>query len=276
MFRQKVLTFVGIALALAIAAGGWMMVGSLIESRSETLISATGSVLAAALQATPAIPMSYAAYENQQSEREDEDNFYEQGLSEQAIVEILRNWDARGSVRPHEPTHEQISMEEALRVGREGLARVGEYLAPEGGFIIIQSRAFLSQNVTAEQSYYFNPLLSYWTVILNGDDHTDISFRINAVTGQIWRIEIRKANFADRISLTVESIDEILTEFTSGLGLTGLDESVFSIETNERGISAYKTFADGNARVVFSATGRQIGDGEWMFFYYSINLTSER
>ena len=283
MIKQKVLTFIGIIMALAIAAGGWVLVDSLIDSRSEALVSATGTVLAAQPQAAFSAEVVDDTYDNQVGEYEEEALPYvsQQGLSEREIVAILRNWDAGGNERPHEPTSEQISMEEAIDIGREALFRLGGHLFPEGS-TISHARAFLSQNIEPGRGTFLDPMFSYWTVSfmsLDEDLHEfHVSLRINAVTGQVWRIYLERhgALLVGQETFTVEQIDRLLSDFTSDLGLSGLDQSVVSIETTERGIAAYRSFADGEARVLFSASGRPTREGEWMFFQYSIILTAQR
>jgi hypothetical protein len=217
-----------------------------------------------------------SAYENQiNDETGEEEQSPGQILSERDIVEVLRNWDTRGRERPHEPSDEQISMEEAIAIGRAGFARIGEYLMPEVGLSINQSSAFLSQNILLDQNTFFDPMFSFWTVTFSGDDVINATLRINAVSGQIWRIDIHRAEFAGWAAFTVQTIDEILNDFTSELGIRSLDESVVTIEANERGISAYKSFADDDARVFLHATGRQTGENEWRFIHFSIMLTSQ-
>ena len=48
MNKQIILTGAGIILALLIAIGGWVVTGMLIESRSDELLSASGTARATA------------------------------------------------------------------------------------------------------------------------------------------------------------------------------------------------------------------------------------
>ncbi|MCL2202079.1 MAG: hypothetical protein FWB75_08950, partial [Oscillospiraceae bacterium] len=73
MIRQKILTFLGISLAFAIAWGGWVFTSRFIIAQSDALLTETGSVLAFANLGP--MPLPAPAPEN---ESEDEEEPYQE------------------------------------------------------------------------------------------------------------------------------------------------------------------------------------------------------
>jgi len=175
MVKNNILTAAGIILSLALAISGWAITSMLIDMESDRLLSGTASFMVN----IPAIELTY---------HEEEHNI-SFGLNEGEVVSILRNWEQMHYRRPHEPAPGQIDMYTAIISGRAGLVFLHELnLLPMEMMTFDRVVAFLSQNIPQGQP--FLPLrYSYWTVTMINDD-ISINMIINAVTGQIWEIDM--------------------------------------------------------------------------------------
>jgi hypothetical protein len=283
--KRNILTAVGIVLSFAIAIGGWVLTSHLIERNSERLLSMTLTIATNTLDGVPGNTASEAPYIGN-------GNFplARPTLTENEMVSILRNWGADGQETPHEPTREQLNMEQAIEAGREWLSFVGGLdMFPDGLFQYRNVRAYLFQNLPPGQGRQFlPPAYSYWAVTFTGEA-MNISMAINALTGQVWETEIN----VSRVDIAVDWLDiaSALSAFLLALGISqdgriilesGEDTGVqiMVAETNVGTIARMSEvltvsypFAGGNAGATVTATGRLLEDGERILRNMSMRLT---
>ena len=210
--KKNALTTFGIALSFAIAIGGWGLTSRLIDIESNRILSGTTSFLVD-------IPPIDEAVMNEGAES------IRLGLTENEIVSILQNWGLVENRRPHEPAVGQLDMEQAILAGRLGLEfLITHNILPTEMLNGSGARAILSQNVP--QGGDFLPLrYSYWIVHFY-DEEIDVHMTINAVTGQVWGIELFARQSSQvavspliDLSINLDSLETVLTDFMLGLNI---------------------------------------------------------
>jgi len=237
MSRRAVYTATGIILSFAIAIGGWVATSRLIDMESDRLLSASASF---------SVDMPVAA-EPLSADEDDDNPYITFGLTDNEIVSVLRNWELTHYRRPHEPAPGQIDMTTAIISGRAGINFLEEQnILPPGGMDFDHTGAFLSQNVPRGED--FLPLIySYWTVFFS-NENVSVNMTINAVTGQIWEIElvVRSWRIPGSImpfslSANRDDITNALSVFMSNLDIQPVDGTMhgllypFDFEFDERG-----------------------------------------
>jgi len=184
MLKQRVFTTLGILLSFAIAIGGWAMVNTLMDIRSDNLMSAAGvSPILMPLQ----LPQTDSVYDPAHDQA-----YYPtiHILTEQNIVSILRNLAAPGREMPHEPTPEQIDMQEAIYIGRRWLESLNQHIEMRHDILhIYDTSAHLSQNIQRGGDGFLPPEYSFWTVTFSSRIMA-VTMLINAVEGQVWRTDL--------------------------------------------------------------------------------------
>jgi len=194
MIKKNALTAAGMLLAFAIAIGGWALTNRLIDIESDKILYATTS-----------FPVEMPAIEP--IHVYDSSEYYTiepLTLTNDEIVSILRNWrfidnlgrwePATGmwrypaSARWHEPAPGQINMQQAFEAAREMLVFLHERNILLHMEFYASPRAYLRQNVPPDDD--FLPLgYSFWTLNVT-NEYVDVRFMINALTGQVWDVEI--------------------------------------------------------------------------------------
>jgi len=264
--KKIILTSIGILLAFAIAYAGWVLTNSFIDIRAEALLSDSGTTQVN--MPAPAITISSPV-----TEPSDEYGFSEYSTT-QYIIPILQNWESPGRLIPHEPTESQITMGQAIEIGRRGLEMIiyHELILPEQ-FLITHTNAFLSQNLPPDwDGRFLDPRYSYWTVSFVGD-MVSSTLLINAMTGQIWRYDITLYRVrSPSYEPTENDLEAILDDFMSESGI--LNNERFHVRFRRDGISAYRHFAYGEAHAVLNLFGRSIEDNIWTFFRFELYLAT--
>ncbi|MCL2405353.1 MAG: hypothetical protein FWC92_07380 [Defluviitaleaceae bacterium] len=239
MVKRIAFTAAGIALSLAIAIGGWVITSRLMDIESNRLLSAT---------MTFSVDTPFIEYDN--------DSNYPVRLTDQEIVSIVSNWEALRHREPtvrrrlHEPAAGQINMEQAVIAARMGVDFLREHgILPEEMLSFNDIRAYLGQNITYEGE--FLPLeYSYWNVYFF-NDYMEVLMSINAVTGQVWHIEINTYNttnsgYISQLFLTASSdtIMDVLTAFVYELEIYSDEDVIFSFDFIEGSIEFRPTTWD--------------------------------
>jgi hypothetical protein len=240
--KRNILTAAGIFLSVIIAVGGWEVTSRLIELKSNRLYSAefiTSVYIPPMLSEVSEI--SNAA-----------DDFPKTKpiLSENEIVSILRNWDAPGRERLHEPADDHINMEQAIEAGRAGLLFLSEQVyIPQELLFFDSARAHLYQNQPRDSAQFLALEYSFWMVSFI-NEYVNIAMRINAVTGQVWKTELnilQTQNEGYTSNIIFESsnseLENTLVSFMAGTGIEPDDteailssvssDSRFSVVTDE-------------------------------------------
>ena len=254
MIKKNLLTVVGIILSFMIAAFGWVLTSKLMDIEAEKLLSGL-TTFWVDIPATESVHL-------------DEENDYpliKASLTEDEIISIRKNWALTDFKRPHEPAAGQLTMEEAIESGKKGVNFLSEKnILPSEFSEFDNVGAILSQNIPQDES--FLPLeYSYWVVNFSNAD-LSIVMMINAVTGQIWDIEITASKRTATISpprymmqVSHDDILPILAAFTTALEihpsndlLTIWENSEF-LSTYSDSIVAYQSFANGKAAIIIDA-----------------------
>jgi len=257
--RQKIFTAAGIALSLIIAVGGWILTSMLIDMRSDALFSAT-EIMWINVHEERISPFSDVYGGDASNDRI--------VLSESEIASVLNNWSSRGRERPHEPMAGQINMEQAITLGLAELSSYAEQgILPAELFTFNTINANLRQNLP-DGNQFLEPVYSYWTVIFTGE-YTSVTLIMNAVTGQIWNIDIILRSFF--YELNTDSLYNALDTFVSNIGLTG-DEPSFVSFSYRGEVTAIKSFADGEVFAAVNAQGRPLYDGALLLMRLNMSL----
>jgi len=280
MNKRNVLTVFGIILSFTIAVGGWLATSWLIDIESYRLLSGTRSFVVD-------IPTIEATSTNDTS---GESNIV-LGLTENEIVSILWNWELTDNRRPHEPAMGQIDMEQAIMVGRTGLMFLYEHgILPAEMLVVNDIRATLNQNVP--QGGAFLPLrYSYWQVDFRNDD-IDTSMTINAVTGQVWSVEISSRqsmhpNVSMALNIDLNNIEVILLGFLLNAGIHSSGEFVQRMNAPTPALPQYiaafhledvlvasQSFADGDAKATITPAGGVLSSETLYFTGLIIQLSA--
>lgn len=168
------LNLLGILSAFGIALGGLAGVQVLL-SREEAHLLQSGGLVALPAQAEDMAAVDIGIVET-----------FTAQLTQDELALTVQNLQSGGESYPHEPKTGQLSMTEAMMLGKEW---IGQFFMPHLGqpdFILQEYRAncylwSLQENPNSGQT---DPLLSYWTVLLAGQG-MEAELILNAVTGQI-------------------------------------------------------------------------------------------
>jgi len=254
MNKQKGYTAMGIALSFLIAVGGWTLTSMLIDKKSDALLSATGSIridTPSAISPTP-VDQGDSGIEELLRERPK--------LTEDEIIKILQNWESSDSDRiAHEPTGEQLSMEQAIKIGEAGLSYFSEQ-----GVIFVEPHeyenakisAYLVENQprgqnTLSRNLALHPYYSYWSVSFSNERMNTV-LTINAVTGQIWIADITVHSAISNFNTV--NLEDALTAFISHIGMSSEKRTDVKYDKNE--LSASQSFAGGMLHAVVGVKAR--------------------
>jgi len=207
--KRNIFTVSGIAISFLVAIGGWMLTNRLIDIDAERLITSSSSFIINAPVAD-----ALGMYD-----------VFGTNMSEADMVSILQNWNVRTGWRLHEPSQGQISMAEAIEVARDGMDFLHQHgLLPEKMLGFNSVSAQLVQNIHHHEDF-LPERYSFWH-IHSFNDYIFTTIELNAVTGQIWRIEIGvQMSFNDFVSPAAhievrhETITDILAAFMYTLDL---------------------------------------------------------
>lgn len=257
MTKKNILTMLGIILSFTIAIGGLALTSYLIGIKSDGLLSETLNVTTNTLEnmsTSKVTPENYASM--------DSSSLSSPKLTEDEIVSILRNWSWKSANRetPHEPTEEQLNMEEAIVVAKEWLYFIDELnIFPTEWLYFNNVSAYLAQKLPSAQSNIFlPPAYSYWAVGFT-NEAMSVSVTINAVTGQVWETMIN-VHQTD-IDISGYNITNALVAFTSVFDINFEGSGALYSFHNEDGIlTAFLNFADGNATAAVTANGWHLDD----------------
>lgn len=210
MYKQRLYTTAGIVLSFTIALGGWAFVSMLIDMKSDAMLSETGVV-----------PVNAPRIE-EDSDYDDESPF--PTLTDYEIAAVLQIWQSELVYeQPHEPTEGQLSMEQAIKAGEDGLSYFFDQEVMPLEFSdheYSKISAYLCRNIIrGKETQTFEPFYSTWSVSFSSENISAV-FIINAVTGQIWGAAVEfTGNKNDEFILPKTSA--LLDIYTSYLNLEG-------------------------------------------------------
>jgi hypothetical protein len=283
--KRNVLTAVGIVLSFAVAMVGWVLTSRLIELNSERLLSMTLTIATKTLNVVPGNTATETPYSENGAYL-----FTRPTLTESEMVSILRNWSADGQLMPHEPSQEQITMEQAIELGREWLSIIDglNIFSDEMLYFRNVRGAQLLQNTPHGQIAPLTPEYSYWALVFS-NDILNVYMQMNAVTGQVWETDINI--FRDDIGIDDLDVTNALSAFALALGISqdghvvsesneGMGVQIVVTEANvgattrkSEVLTAYYAFAGGNIDAVVTATGWLLEDGERILRNMNLRLT---
>lgn len=204
-------------------------------------------------------------------------------LTEDEIISILHNWESPGWKRLHEPTSEQINMEQAINTAKNWLELIIQQLNLNEEFLIFENpTAHLSQNLLRDGIGFLAPEYSYWTVTFN-NRFASATLKINAVEGQVWNTEItmhlllptrvyysvelvfeEEARIYPLISETSQKdIEETLNLFMSTIGI-GNSENNFGFVDDDDSKHLFRVFANNSGYGAIRIAGWQRGEDIWL------------
>lgn len=274
MNKKNILTTAGMLLSFTIAIGGWILISKLIDMESKRLLSHTLHVTTNTLETPPANPTN-----NSDDVPDDESAIplARPYLTTDEIAAVLWNWDSPGVEMPHEPTSEQLNMEQAIEAGKEYLSFINELtIFPDKSLQFI--KAYLFQNLPpGEYGQFLSPEYSYWKVAF-ANETMSIDMVINAVTGQVWKIEI------DLLQYTVELNDtdilNALTEFSAFLD-TDLSDGGIILSSNpllnslgQESMNYSSNFSGEKVQAEIIVTGQRLPDYRWLVENFVMKLNS--
>ena len=278
--KQKIFTAMGIILSFVIAIGGWALTSRLIDMKSDELLSASGvtwintpdarlseSPVSPFSEENPSVNIPMLPNQNQNADM--------QTLSENEIISIIRNLESPAIERLHEPTADQITMEQSIEAGQKWCSVFSESgIVPAELFKWEDMRinAYLSQRLPRDQSEQFlNPIYSYWTVTYSSV-YMDANLDINAITGKVLMADIALHSYP-HTDLYPNAIENILVRFIADLGLDSYDG--IKITNDIIDLSAYTLIADGEAWAVVSTIGRVSTEGMYVISNIHVYLSMQ-
>lgn len=198
MLKQFILTTLGILLSFVIAIGGWVSANRLMDMRADNLMSVAGvSPILMPLQ----LPQTDIPHDPEQYQ---DPTFYAapRFLPEQNIISVLHNHAAPGREIPHDPGPGQITMQEAIEIGREWLGGLEQHIYFHPSLLNFHDppSAFLIQNIQRLNEGFLPPEYSFWNVTFSSMFMT-ATLLINAVEGRVWRTDLTLSPRARAIPL---------------------------------------------------------------------------
>lgn len=107
-------------------------------------------------------------------------------LTEEQMAEAINSWNNREMVMVHEPVEGQISMEAAVKAGENWLTEM-DIIQTEGYSINAALGVGKRKNDMGKQ---VEPYYSFWRIQFS-NECTNTVLYVNAVTGKVWRAEVR-------------------------------------------------------------------------------------
>lgn len=196
MKNQKKATIIGTILIIIIIIGSWWFTRFLLYNQEKKLLSEVREF----------------------SNNINSDNtISNNNLTMEQIRDILITWNDNRDIKVHEPTINQLTMDEAVNKAIDDIKYFCEKAILPKDFETIDdywnTQAFLGSKVSADKD--FKEVYSYWTIRFRTDE-LNIEVRQNAYTGDIWRIvaydftEDKKENI---------NIEEALKVYSDYLGI---------------------------------------------------------
>ena len=189
MRNQKKSTFIGIVLIILIIIGGWGLTRFLLYNQERKLLSE--------VQEFSNNTNSYNSITNG-------------NLTIEQIRNILITWNENRDIKIHEPTINQLTMDEAVSKAIDDIKYFCEKGILPKSFETIDNnwntQAFLVSKAFEERK--IKDAYSYWIIRFRSDE-LNIELKQNAYTGQIWNIvaydftEDKKENISIEESLKI-------------------------------------------------------------------------
>ncbi|MGG7144249.1 hypothetical protein ACQPVP_12400 [Clostridium nigeriense] len=196
MKNNKTLNVLGIIAVFVIIIGSWSLTKYMLYRKEEKLLSRVNK---------------FDISINSDSENSNSN------LTTEQIREVLVTWNDNKELRVHDPTINQLTMDEAVSRSIEDI----KYFCDAG--IIPTSiksiddswNTYAYLGTKAPMYTYSKYIYSYWTIKFSNED-VNIEIKQNAYTGYIWNITIY-----DFINDNVESIniEEALKMYSNYLGI---------------------------------------------------------
>ena len=261
--KQNIYTFIGVLAALLIAFGGWYLTDMFISCYGNRQMASTGRIEIA----MPDAPAEEVVQ-----------------LSVSEMSSILSSWQSEIMPRLHEPTAGQLSIEQAILIAREGVAWLDNRdLLPWTFPETTPVNAFLAQNIS-EDVDFLDAVYSYWLVAFDSGDLI-VTMQINAVTGQIWLMEIELVATASPAGWPRQALgyydnedglidDKLLSDFAAELGLFSLSNHLAERTSFYHGIRYSKAITDSDLHTFILLSGRPLDiDGdEWFIVGLQLGL----
>lgn len=229
----------GILGALVIAFGGLFLVWLKLNREQVQLLAGSGLIelpQAGTLEAAKAADISPGRL-----------------LTEEELAQIKDILEEPGQANPHEPLSGQLSMAQAIEIGRAWLE---DFFLPHlgKGDILLQEYKISCYLWAPETANPENcPRLSSWTVSLAGSD-VEAVLILNAVSGQILDASVSccsPVEYQERETLTT-----LLADFAFSFGLDGEYTLVYSGETESGAVKLpwYQSLGAGDTFAAIQAS----------------------
>lgn len=218
-------TILTLFFAVAFVFGSMEVMNLILRAREKQFLSESGRVV---------VEAPVRAWQKQNIDEDGEYSGYSNNkrytLSIEQVEDVINCWNERIAVTVHNPVNDQISMEEAVKVGEEWLVEMGmEECGQEdvGSCFRNAMLGVAKQNASGEaqlESYY-----SFWIMNFSNQSMNVILY-LNAVTGNVWSAEITLYE-----DLPKEMPYEKLKYFAE---LSGLQATGANIVVNQEGTQA--------------------------------------
>ncbi len=255
MVKQKLVAIMGVVLSFVIAFGGWALTSLSINRQSDAMLYKGGATYPHMPKDVP-LATQEVAVENPQT---DETRSLGAAMDEEQMVDILRNWESDGRENYHEPTEEQMTMEEAIKVSGEFLSYYkdsGIFLDGEMKYDKTWTTAYLCQRIPdnrgREKDEKVTSVYSYWTVVFTGETMS-VTIVLNAVSGQVWAARLTM-NLDAVTSMNYDGAGNMLRRFMEGLKIDGSGK--VKMKGTYPSKTFYQKFDGGNAYGVATITSR--------------------
>lgn len=242
---HRTVNLLGILLAFGVAFGGMFAVRNQLTEEKNVLLEGSGMI---------AIPMQSYVTEAQNSVESPEKT----ELTEEELVQVVKNLGRDAEVYAHEPLQGQITMVQALECGRSWLE---EFFLPH-----LQTKAELSGEYKTSchlwalreedtGSELESSLLSYWTLTLENQD-LSASLTLNAATGQV--LDASVCCYFPMELWEQGSLISLLGDYTDSFGIEEIYTSLIVDKDqtiHERnGWGMYQSLADGELFAVIQTS----------------------
>lgn len=179
MNKGTIYTFLVFCLSFTVVFGGWFLTKEMLNCKETEILVVKGQV-----------SMDVSETDKTQSDTSIQGEFEGEVLSEETMAEVLTVWEAGGREVLHEPMEGQMSMEQAIKAGRDWINTLAEKNILSADLLECNFESTnavlctLDSKASIEKS-----LISYWTVTFENGD-VDIVLKIHATSGQVWRAVI--------------------------------------------------------------------------------------
>lgn len=202
MWKDKIKMLLLFIISLGVLTVGWYFTEQLLTEKQNSILGQTGQMELASEKSG-----------DQEFDENGELSYESKELSENQIRDILEIWSSRGEVVLHEPTSEELDMEQAIQIGEDWIERMAQSRILSEEFIGCDYDKVTAIMYAPASSDVDRSLSTYWELQFKKGGSV-VSLTVHAASGTVWKANLSiKESEAIDYQYTNEELLEIAFPF---------------------------------------------------------------